>query len=197
MGRPAGIPQGRRVRHRGGSRKPCSPRGAAGRRLRRARARHTRGDGTTAMARLLSLPDAVFCSNDLPAVCALRMAAECGRRVLEDVAVVGAHRSGPGAVVSPAARSARRSTTAPVAPRRRLGGSARAARKRRRPSRRRRRRAPSWTTRRRGPGPPRRRWRAPPGRRGRGRCVSLVAPVTRLSDIADQASRHTARPPDR
>ncbi|MFD0203304.1 MULTISPECIES: LacI family DNA-binding transcriptional regulator [Saccharothrix] len=51
-----------------------------------------RRDGATAMAELLALPeppDAVFCFNDLLAVGALRMAAERGVRVPEDLAVVG------------------------------------------------------------------------------------------------------------
>ncbi|WP_367128554.1 LacI family DNA-binding transcriptional regulator [Saccharothrix sp. HUAS TT1] len=63
-----------------------------------------RGDGATAMARLLALPeppDAVFCFNDLLAVGALRTAAEHGRRVPEDVAVVGFDNNEEGAFGRP------------------------------------------------------------------------------------------------
>ncbi len=55
-------------------------------------ARFHRQDGAEAMARLLSLadpPDAVFCYNDLLAVGAIRTILRSGRRVPDDIAVVG------------------------------------------------------------------------------------------------------------
>jgi DNA-binding LacI/PurR family transcriptional regulator len=53
---------------------------------------YRRAEGAAAMARLLDLaepPDAVFCFNDLLALGALRTLHERGRRIPEDVAVVG------------------------------------------------------------------------------------------------------------
>jgi DNA-binding LacI/PurR family transcriptional regulator len=52
----------------------------------------TRHEGSAAVDRLMSLaepPDAVFCFNDLLALGAVRRLHELGRRVPEDVAVVG------------------------------------------------------------------------------------------------------------
>jgi DNA-binding LacI/PurR family transcriptional regulator len=54
--------------------------------------RYHHSDGAEAMARLLDLPeppDAVFCFNDMLALGAIRVAAERGRRVPHDIAVVG------------------------------------------------------------------------------------------------------------
>lgn len=51
-----------------------------------------RNEGANAMAHLLRLPDppdAVFCFNDLLAIGALRTALEMGRRVPQDVAIIG------------------------------------------------------------------------------------------------------------
>jgi DNA-binding LacI/PurR family transcriptional regulator len=55
-------------------------------------ASYSRGEGARAMRQLLALdapPDAVFCFNDLLALGALRALHEAGRRVPEDVAVIG------------------------------------------------------------------------------------------------------------
>jgi DNA-binding LacI/PurR family transcriptional regulator len=65
---------------------------------------YSRRDGAEAMRALLALhepPDAVFCLNDLLAVGALRAAAEQGRRVPADLAVVGFDGSEEGAYTTP------------------------------------------------------------------------------------------------
>ena len=66
--------------------------------------KYHRRDGAEAMRALLDLPeppDAVFCFNDLLAVGALRAAAERGRRVPDDLAVVGFDGSEEGAYTVP------------------------------------------------------------------------------------------------
>ena len=67
-------------------------------------AKYHRRDGAEAMRALLTLPeppDAVFCFNDLLAVGALRAAAEHGRQVPDDLAVVGFDGSEEGAYTVP------------------------------------------------------------------------------------------------
>jgi len=66
--------------------------------------KYHRRDGAEAMRALLDLPDppdAVFCFNDLLAVGALRATAEHGRRVPDDLAVVGFDGSEEGAFTVP------------------------------------------------------------------------------------------------
>ena len=71
-------------------------------------AKYHRGDGAQAMRALLELPeapDAVFCFNDLLAIGAVRAIAETGRRVPDDIAVVGFDNTEEGAFSLPSLTS--------------------------------------------------------------------------------------------